>query len=102
PDGGRLVFSSSRTGNRNLWTARGANVAPAPLTSGRTFDERPAVSPNGREIAFVSDRNGRRGIWLMNMDGGTPQFVVTADVVDTLSWSPDGTQLGFATPSGEI
>ena len=100
PDGERLVFSSSRTGNRNLWAARGA-TAPAPLTSGRAFDERPAVSPDGREIAFVSDRSGRRGIWLMSSDGGTPRLVVNADVVDTLSWSPDGKRLVYATPNGD-
>jgi len=101
PDGERLVFSSSRTGNRNLWIARGVAGAPAPLTAGRTIDERPAVSPDGREVAFVSDRGGRRGIWLMNVDGGTPRSVVAADVVDTLSWSPDGKQMVFATPNGD-
>ena len=100
PDGQRLVFSSSRTGNRNLWLARGAGT-PAPLTSGKSFDERPAVSPDGRQIAFVSDRGGRRGIWLINAEGGTPRLVVTADVVDTLSWSPDGGQLVYATPNGD-
>ena len=101
PDGERLVFSSSRTGNRNLWTARGAAATPAPLTSGPAFDERPAVSPDGREIAFVSDRGGHRSIWVMSADGGTPRFVVNADVVDTLSWSPDATQLVYATPNGD-
>ncbi len=99
-DGQRLVFSSSRTGNRNLWIARGAGP-PAPLTSGRNFDERPAVSPDGREIAFVSDRGGRRGIWLMSAEGGTPRLIINADVVDTLSWSPDGQQLVYATPNGD-
>jgi hypothetical protein len=34
PDGKRLVFSSSRTGNRTLWTARPDLTQPAPLTSG--------------------------------------------------------------------
>jgi Tol biopolymer transport system component len=100
PDGERLVFSSSRTGNRNLWTVRGA-AAAAPLTSGKAFDERPAVSPDGREIAFVSDRSGSRGIWAMSADGGTPRLVAHADVVDTLSWSPDGKQLVFAVPNGD-
>jgi TolB protein len=62
PSGEQLAFSSSRSGYRNLWTARsdGSNVRA--LTSGNAFDERPAFSPDGRRLAFVSDRGGHRGI----------------------------------------
>ena len=101
PDGGQLVFSSSRTGNRNLWATRSAGAALTPLTTGKTFDERPTVSPDGREIAFVSDRGGHRSIWVMSSEGGTPRLIVNADVVDTLSWSPDGKRLVYATPKGD-
>jgi Tol biopolymer transport system component/tRNA A-37 threonylcarbamoyl transferase component Bud32 len=101
PDGGRLVFSSSRTGHRTLWSARDRLAQPAPLTSGAAFDERPAYSPDGRQIAFVSDRGGHRGIWVVNVEGGTPRFVASADVVDTISWSPDGRRLVYATPVGD-
>jgi serine/threonine protein kinase/Tol biopolymer transport system component len=101
PDETRLVFSSSRTGSRNLWVARDPSVAPAPLTSGVTIDERPAIAPDRRTIAFVSDRNGRRGIWTVSIDGGTPRFVAAADVVDTLAWSPDGKRIVFAAPTAD-
>ena len=101
PDGGQLVFSSSRTGNRNLWATRSAGAVLTPLTTGKTFDERPTVSPDGREIAFVSDRGGHRSIWVMSSEGGTPRLIVNADVVDTLSWSPDGKRLVYATPKGD-
>ena len=37
----------------------------------------------------------------MSSEGGTPRLVVNADVVDTLSWSPDGKQLVYATPNGD-
>jgi serine/threonine protein kinase/Tol biopolymer transport system component len=99
PDGTQLVFSSSRTGNRNLWVMQTGSIAPAPLTSGVAIDERPAISPDGKQVAFVSDRSGSRGIWLIATEGGTPRFLVKADVVDTLSWSPDGSQVVFATPT---
>lgn len=100
-DGQLLVFSSSRTGNRNLWMMRAGSQTPAPLTSGGAIDERPTVSPDGTRVAFVSDRSGRRGIWIINAEGGTPRFLIAADVVDTISWSPDSTRLVFATPSGD-
>ena len=101
PDGQRLVFSSSRTGNRTLWTAHGDLTRPAPLTSGVALDERPVFSPDGQQVAFVSDRGGRRGIWLVSAEAGAPRLVGAADVVDTISWSPDGRRLVFSTPIGD-
>ena len=101
PDGAKLVFSSSRSGNRTLWSVRSSMQQPSPITSGVAIDERPAFSPDGQQIAFVSDRGGRRGIWIVGAEGGTPRFVAAADVVDTLSWSPDGRRLAYATPMGD-
>jgi Tol biopolymer transport system component len=98
PDGSRIVFSSSRSGNRLLWTASSDVTQPAPLTSGDALDARPAYSPDGRQIAFVSDRGGAHGIWLLSADGGTPRLVSRVDVIDTLSWSPDGRRIVFSTP----
>jgi Tol biopolymer transport system component len=79
---------------------RDVKLQPTPLTNGLAIDERPAISPDGRLIAFVSDRGGRRGIWIVNVDGGTPHLVAPADVVDTVSWSPDSRRLVYATPIG--
>jgi len=104
PDGARLVFSSTRSGNRTLWTGRLEGIAfrsLAPLTSGTALDARPAVSPDGQQVAFTSDRSGRRAIWLVGADGGTPRKLAEAEVVDTLSWSPDGRRLVFSTPIGD-
>jgi serine/threonine protein kinase/Tol biopolymer transport system component len=101
PDGTRLVFSTSRTGNRTLWSANGRMEELAPLTSGVAIDERPTFSPDGQQIAFVSDRGGQRGVWIVNANGGSPHLVAHANVVDTLSWSPDGQRLIYATPIGD-
>jgi eukaryotic-like serine/threonine-protein kinase len=101
PDGGRLVFSSSRGGNRNLWSAQANLSQPTSITAGENFDERPVYSPDGQQVAFVSDRGGRRGLWVVSVEGGTPRFVAAADVLDTISWSPDGRQLVYAVSRGE-
>src|SRR5438093_6918027 len=100
PRSGRMVFSSSRSGSRNLWTADvdGSNLRP--LTSDAAIEERPSFSPDAREVAFVSDRGGEHGIWVVNSDGGTPRRLARTPVLDTLTWSPDGRQIAYAVPAG--
>ena len=100
PDGSRMVLSSSRTGQRNIWTTAAGSPA-APITTGSAIDERPVVSPDGTQIAFVSDRGGHRGIWTVSASGGTPRLASTVDVIDTISWSPDGQRLVYSTPRGD-
>jgi len=100
PQGDRLVFSSSRSGSRNLWTARSDATDARPLTSGSALDELPSFSPDGRQIAFVSDRGGQRGIWAMNADGGAARSLVKAQVLDVPTWSADGREIAYSAPVG--
>jgi serine/threonine protein kinase/sugar lactone lactonase YvrE len=99
PTSDRIVFSSTRSGHRNLWTARDDATDARPLTSGTASDHHPVFSPDGRRVAFVSDRGGEWGIWLVNADGGAPTRLTVATVFDSISWSADGTRILFATPT---
>ena len=100
PVADQLVFTSSRSGNRNLWTANSDGTGARPLTTGSALDEQPAFSPDGRQIAFISDRSGRRAIWTMNADGGTPRKIVDTPAVGGMTWSADGRSIIFAAGSG--
>ena len=102
PDGTRIVFSSSRTGQRNIWSMTADFKNPTPLTTGDALDERPEFSPDGRQVAFISDRGGRRGIWVVSADGGTPRPVAPVPVLTSVSWSPDGKRLVYAVGGGEM
>jgi Tol biopolymer transport system component len=97
---GRLVFSSTRSGSRNLWTANPDGSDARPLTSGPSQDERPALSPDGQTVAFTSDRGGEHGIWLIATGGGTPRKLASAQPVSYLSWSRDGTAIVYAAAAG--
>ena len=102
PRGDRLVWSSSRAGNRNLWIGAADASGSRPLTAGAAFDERPAFSPDGSRVAFVSDRGGTRGIWVVPSDGGAPVLLAAAQVLDTLTWSPDARWIVYAAPAGDL
>jgi Tol biopolymer transport system component len=101
PAGSRIVFASSRSGSRHLWTANIDGTDARPLTSGSSFDDRPAFSPDGRQIAFVSDRGGQRAIWLISRDGGTPRRLANVAPTGLLGWSRDGSQIVYAAGAGD-
>jgi Tol biopolymer transport system component len=100
PAGDRLVFSSSRGGNRNLWTARADGTGARPLTSGLSEDDWPSYSPDGRQIVFASDRGQRRSIWIVGADGGPPRKVIDADVIGGPTWSHDGQEIVYSAGVG--
>jgi Tol biopolymer transport system component len=93
----RMVFSSTRH-NRNpdLYMKSIDGVAVVQLTSDPASDIQPAFSPDGRRVAFASNRGGQWDIWVVNTDGG-PALRITDSMADEVhpSWSPDGRQLVF-------
>jgi imidazolonepropionase-like amidohydrolase/Tol biopolymer transport system component len=61
------------------------------LTSGVEWDMQPRFSPNGKWIAFTSDRAGGDNIWIMNRDGSEPKQVSkeTFRLLNSPNWTPD-------------
>ena len=67
------------------------------LTTHEGSDEEPSWSPDGRKIAFRSDRSGNFDIWVMDADGGQQQQLTTHESGDfSPCWSPDGQRIAFA------
>ncbi len=66
------------------------------LTVDQGLQADPAFSPDGRSIAFASDRAGNFDIWVQAVDGGQPRQLTHSPAPDTQPvWSPDGTRIGF-------
>ncbi|MDQ7810281.1 VWA domain-containing protein [Amycolatopsis sp. A133] len=81
--------------------------APVQLTADETADTHPALSPDGRTVAFASDRTGSRKLFVIGVDGrGLRQVTSGPAADDSPSWSPDGTRLVFSStrddPAGDI
>jgi len=59
--------------------------------SGIALNMQPRYSPDGRSIAFISDRNGQNNLWIMDADGKNPRPVSTDDNVRVWepAWTPD-------------
>lgn len=113
PDGQSIVFSSDRPhpdnfttedttafsyGNYNLQRMEIASRTITPLPVGTGTNQEPAVSPDGKRIAFVSGRNGIDNIYIYNIDSSSV-VAVTNCLTDAKSptWSPDGKTLAFST-----
>ena len=88
PDGQRIAFSLLG----DIYTMPIGGGAPTRIAEGLAWDVQPRFSPDGRRIAFVSDRGGGDNVWLMNADGGTKVALTKEDfrLLNQPSWSPDG------------
>lgn len=72
--------------------ASGGNAVSLTQGSGVALNFHPRISPDGRQVAFISDRDGQDNLWVMNADGSRPRQVtrtLNARYVEP-AWAPDG------------
>jgi Tol biopolymer transport system component/tRNA A-37 threonylcarbamoyl transferase component Bud32 len=97
-DGRWLAYAASEGGQWDIHVKAPGDEAARNLTAGGSSnDTMPAFSPDGRQIAFRSDRDGG-GIFVMTMSGESVRRVV--DHGYDPAWSADATEIFFATGSG--
>ncbi len=71
------------------------------LTTDPADDLMPCASPDGKQVAFSSNRNGNWDVFVMSVDGGPPTQV-TSDADDEVqaTWAPDSRRLAFSRKNG--
>ncbi|MEZ5427536.1 MAG: amidohydrolase family protein [Pyrinomonadaceae bacterium] len=88
PDGKTLIFDLLG----DFYTLPLSGGEAVPLMNGFAFDSQPKYSPDGRWIAFVSDRSGSNNLWIAKADGSQAQQMSKENQAELISpvWTPDG------------
>jgi len=108
PDGKAVAYTVQTTDwndNRydtEIWLARGTD-APLQLTNNpKNSSMAPLFSPDGKWIAFLSDRGNKTQIYVMRADGGEPRAVTHEEEgVSFYDWHPDGKRFLFVRPDAD-
>jgi Tol biopolymer transport system component len=106
PDGKRVLFSSNRSGNLDLWLLDPGNGALRQLTDDAAEDWDPGFTRDGQHIVWSCNRTGHLEIWMANADGsGARQVsrdgvdaenpIVTRDGAWVYYWSANPSKLGI-------
>lgn len=94
------------SGTVNLWrvpfSEKDEEIPSIKLSASSASEWHPQISPNGKHIAFISDRSGYAEVWVSSADGSTPRQLtrLQGDAPKHPKWAPDGQQLAFQVQTG--
>lgn len=105
--GGKVVFTSYRTGNAELWSMPLTGGTETRLTTTAAVETEPALSPDGLRLAYLSNVSlGTSKVWTANPDGtgaarATPaSFGLDASPEAGPAWAPTGNRLALVGTGG--
>ena len=89
PDGRTILFDLLG----DIYAMDATGGAARPILTGQAFETQPVFSPDGKRIAFLSDRSGANNLWVADADGSNPRRL-SADtdpaIYTSPAWSHDG------------
>lgn len=94
---GQLAYSSSRSGDPEIYVSDAGGSSPRRITTSRGPDVSPTWNPKtNSQIAWVSGRTGLPQLYVMDADGAGIQRMTDGGYATSVSWSPNGQFLAFA------
>lgn len=100
---GLIVLSLNEAGYNHLFAYQPTELPFTRLTSGPWDDITPALSPDGKWLAFASNRSGQWDLYLLDLQNGEiNRLTDTQDYDAAPSWSPDGNLLAYETYNTDL
>jgi TolB protein len=97
PNGRELAFSSSRSGDPEIWMADTNGNLSRRITTIKGPDVSPVFNPKtGAQIAWISGRTGLPQLYVMGTDGSGINRLTDSGYATSPSWSPNGQFIAFA------
>ena len=97
PNGKEIAYSSSRSGDPEIWISDANGSLARRITSFRGPDVSPVFNPRtGSQIAWISGRTGLPQLYIMGTDGSAVTRMTDGGYATSPSWSPNGQFLAFA------
>lgn len=93
-----IVFTYKLNNQTDIWKINPDGTGLLNLINWPSSNERnPVLSPDGKKLAFISNKSGKYQIWISNSDGSNPQQITFNEEVHSgPEWSPDGQWLFYA------
>ncbi|MBI5748635.1 MAG: PD40 domain-containing protein, partial [Nitrospinae bacterium] len=107
PAGDKITFESNRSGNVEIWTMRSDGTNLARITNGDSPHWNPIWSPDGKMIAYTTDKLGEKAghhnwrnynIWVADPETHEEMLITGEEQIDwNPVWSPDGKKIVYVT-----